>query len=99
LRAENSRLIALLEIARHRVACAGAAIPAARRGPEATPIRRDGQQPIIFMRCGPIRRTTATPAGAPRDLEVLPRSRHARIDLPQDARIQDVFRHLANDQA
>ena len=68
-------------------------------GLTATPIRRDGQQPIIFMQCGPIRHTAATPAGAPHDLEVVPRACHARIELPQDAGIQDVFRHLANDQA
>ncbi|MBS0495235.1 MAG: DEAD/DEAH box helicase family protein [Proteobacteria bacterium] len=68
-------------------------------GLTATPIRRDGQQPIIFMQCGPIRYTAAKPAGAPHDLEVLPRSRFTRIDLPTDAGIQDVFRHLANDQA
>jgi len=43
-------------------------------GLTATPIRRDGQQPIIFMQCGPIRYTAASPAGAPHDLEVLPRS-------------------------
>lgn len=66
-------------------------------GLTATPIRRDGQQPIIFMQCGPIRHTAATPAGAPQDLEVVPRSRFARIDLPSEAGIQDVFRHLAND--
>jgi superfamily II DNA or RNA helicase len=68
-------------------------------GLTATPIRRDGQQPIIFMQCGPIRHTAATPAGVPHDLKVVPHFRHARIDLPQDAGIQDVFRHLANDQA
>ena len=67
-------------------------------GLTATPIRRDGQQPIIFMQCGPIRYTAAKPAGAPHDLEVLPRSRFTRFDLPTDAGIQDVFRHLANDQ-
>lgn len=67
-------------------------------GLTATPIRRDGQQPIIFMQCGPIRHTAATPAGAPQDLEVVPRSRFARIDLPSEAGIQDVFRHLANDR-
>ncbi len=68
-------------------------------GLTATPIRRDGQQPIIFMQCGPIRYTAAKPAGAPHDLEVLPRLRFTRIDLPTDAGIQDVFRHLANDRA
>ena len=64
-----------------------------------TPIRRDGQQPIIFMQCGPIRHTAAKPTEAPHDLEVVPHSRHAQIDLPQEAGIQDVFRHLANDVA
>lgn len=68
-------------------------------GLTATPIRRDGQQPIIFMQCGPIRYTAAKPAGAPHDLEVLPRSRSTRIDLLLDAGIQDVFRHIAKDQA
>jgi superfamily II DNA or RNA helicase len=68
-------------------------------GLTATPVRRDGQQPIIFMQCGPIRHTAARPANAPHDLEVLPRSRTARIDLPSTAGIQDVFRHLANDHA
>ncbi len=68
-------------------------------GLTATPIRRDGQQPIIFMQCGPIRYTAARPASAPHDLEVVPRSCHAPIDLPTGARIQDVFRHLVNDQA
>lgn len=66
-------------------------------GLTATPIRRDGQQPIIFMQCGPIRHTAAKPAGAPHDLEVAPYSLHACIDLPLEAGIQDVFRHLAND--
>ena len=66
-------------------------------GLTATPIRRDGQQPIIFMQCGPIRHTAASPDSAPRDLEVLPRTRFTEIDLPTDAGIQDVFRHLAND--
>lgn len=68
-------------------------------GLTATPIRRDGQQPIIFMQCGPIRHTAAKPTGTPHDLEVVPRSRFARIYLPATAGIQDVFRHLANDLA
>ena len=67
-------------------------------GLTATPIRRDGQQPIIFMQCGPIRYTAAESASAPRDLEVAPRLWDARIDLPREAGIQEVFRHLANDQ-
>jgi len=68
-------------------------------GLTATPIRRDGQQPIIFMQCGPIRHTAARPVDAPHDLEVLPQSCFARIDLPPESGIQEVFRHLANDRS
>ena len=66
-------------------------------GLTATPIRRDGQQPIIFMQCGPIRHTAARPISAPHDLEVTPRVLPNRIDLPPEAGIQEVFRHLASD--
>jgi superfamily II DNA or RNA helicase len=68
-------------------------------GLTATPIRRDGQQPIIFMQCGPIRYSAGSPPGAPHNLEVTPRSRFTRIDLPTDAGIQDLFRQMAHDQA
>ncbi|WP_311767269.1 TOTE conflict system archaeo-eukaryotic primase domain-containing protein [Burkholderia cenocepacia] len=66
-------------------------------GLTATPIRRDGQHPIIFMQCGPIRHTASRPATAPHDLEVIPRIQSAAIDLPAEAAIQDVFRHVATD--
>ena len=66
-------------------------------GLTATPIRRDGQQPIIFMQCGPIRCTTGKAENAPSDLQVIPQYRHAPIDLPLGSGIQDVFLHLAND--
>jgi superfamily II DNA or RNA helicase len=66
-------------------------------GLTATPIRRDGQQPIIFMQCGPIRHTAARPNGAPHDLAVLPRSLFKRIAVGVDVGIQDVFHHLVTD--
>jgi superfamily II DNA or RNA helicase len=66
-------------------------------GLTATPIRRDGQQPIIFMQCGPIRHTAIKAIGALKNLEVIPRSRFSPITLPQEAGIQDVFQHLVND--
>jgi superfamily II DNA or RNA helicase len=66
-------------------------------GLTATPIRRDGQQTIIFMQCGPIRHTAIQSENAPNDLEVIPIPSHSRIELLQDAGIQDVFRHLVND--
>jgi superfamily II DNA or RNA helicase len=68
-------------------------------GLTATPIRRDGQQPIIFMQCGPIRHKAAQSADAPHDLAVTPRLIESPIELPPDAGIQDVFRHLAQDPA
>jgi superfamily II DNA or RNA helicase len=65
-------------------------------GLTATPIRRDGQQPIIFMQCGPVRHTAARPDSAPHELVVVPHIQSTPIDLPADASIQDVFRHVAN---
>ena len=65
-------------------------------GLTATPIRRDGRQPIIFMQCGPTRHTALKAAGAPQTLEVIPRYLAARIDLALDAGIQDVFKHVAS---
>ena len=66
-------------------------------GLTATPIRRDGQQPIIFMQCGPIRHTAAKAASAPHELDVLPQMLRKPIPLTPDAPIQNVFRHIAND--
>ena len=66
-------------------------------GLTATPFRRDGQQPIIFMQCGPIRHTAAKAADAPHDLVVVPQMLGAKIELLDDARIQDVFAYLVND--
>lgn len=66
-------------------------------GLTATPIRRDGQQPIIFMQCGPIRHTAAKPESAPHDMIIIPRMLSGRIDMPVEAGIQDVFRHVAHD--
>lgn len=68
-------------------------------GLTATPIRRDGQQPIIFMQCGPLRHTAQRADSAPQDLAVVPRQLRARIDVPADAGIQEVFRQLAIDAA
>ncbi len=67
-------------------------------GLTATPIRRDGQQPIIFMQCGPIRCQASKPENAPKDLEVLPSILLKAIDLPKDAAIQEAFRHIVVDK-
>lgn len=66
-------------------------------GLTATPIRRDGQQPIIFMQCGPIRHSAVRPGSAPQELVVTPRLWSNAIDLRADAGIQEVFRRLSED--
>ncbi|WP_096316986.1 DEAD/DEAH box helicase [Escherichia coli] len=66
-------------------------------GLTATPIRRDGLHPIIFMYCGAIRHTAVRPKESPHNLEVLIRSRFTSGHLPSDARIQDIFREIALD--
>ncbi|MFC1749575.1 DEAD/DEAH box helicase family protein, partial [Pseudomonadota bacterium] len=66
-------------------------------GLTATPIRRDGQQPIIYMQCGPIRYTADTPENSPKQLEVIPHYITSIIDAPTDIRIQELFRHVAED--
>lgn len=67
-------------------------------GLTATPIRRDGQQPIIFMQCGSIRHAAAQPASAPHDLEVIPRTLFQPTPIPDDTGIQDIFRTLAEEK-
>jgi len=66
-------------------------------GLTATPIRRDGHQPIIYMQCGPIRHSAARPESAPADLEVWPQVLPAPV-IPADSPIQEVFRILATDE-
>ncbi|MDU0697903.1 TOTE conflict system archaeo-eukaryotic primase domain-containing protein [Pseudomonas aeruginosa] len=66
-------------------------------GLTATPIRRDGQQPIIFMQCGPIRHTAARPETAPADLLVVPQWLSRPIVVPEGSGIQDVFLQVSND--
>lgn len=66
-------------------------------GLTATPVRRDGQQPIIFMQCGPIRHTASRPASAPVDLVVMPQWLRQPMAVSENAGIQEVFRQIADD--
>ncbi len=68
-------------------------------GLTATPVRRDGRQPILLMQCGPIRHMAAQPAGAPQTLEVVPRYLPVRTPFAGDVPIQEIFRQLAADEA
>lgn len=65
-------------------------------GLTATPVRRDGHQPIIFMQCGPIRHSAARPETAPAQMEVWPKTMPAPA-VPPNSPIQKVFSILAND--
>jgi len=49
------------------------------------------------MQCGALSYTAGKPPEAPHEMQVLARSRFARIELQPEAGIQDVFRHLAHD--
>lgn len=64
-------------------------------GLTATPYRRDGQHPIIFMRCGPVRHAAVQSPNAPHKLEVWPRSVESGIATGPSLGIQEVFRQLA----
>lgn len=65
-------------------------------GLTATPIRRDGHHPIIFMQCGPIRHSAERSETGSAHLEVWPRLLDAPA-LPPDCSIQEVFRVLLTD--
>lgn len=65
-------------------------------GLTATPIRRDGQHPIIFMQCGPIRHEASRPEAAPRSLTVIPRTLTTQVIGDPAMPIQDIFRQLAS---
>ena len=68
-------------------------------GLTATPNRRDGKHPIIFMQCGPIRHQAGRTENMPSIQEVHPRFLATAIDLPETAGIQGVFKQLVHDPA
>ncbi|RKX94556.1 MAG: DEAD/DEAH box helicase [Spirochaetes bacterium] len=65
-------------------------------GLTATPRRRDGHHPIIFMQCGSIRHHVIRSSTTPAIMEVRPQFLKAPL-MPSTAKIQDVFHHLAQD--
>jgi superfamily II DNA or RNA helicase len=67
-------------------------------GLSATPVRRDGLQPILFMQCGPIRHRASQPAGALQTLELVSRTHQLPATLPSDLPVQELMRRLAEDQ-
>lgn len=66
-------------------------------GLTATPIRRDGQHPVIFMQCGPIRHVVSQSSVKHQKLEVIARYRDRPIQIIPGEAIQDVFKRLTED--
>jgi len=70
-------------------------------GLTATPERKDGHQPILYMQCGPIRyrmSARAMTAAAPFVHEVIPRMTKFQVPLGQvETTIQELYAGLAND--
>ena len=65
-------------------------------GLTATPVRRDGHHPIIFMQCGTVRHRADKAETAPTQLEVWPQFLPAP-NIPSGSTIQEAFRTLSND--
>jgi len=67
-------------------------------GLTATPIRRDGHHPIIFMQCGPLRHRAKLQENIPEHLEVWPKNL-AAPEIPPESTIQHIFRIIANNKS
>ena len=66
-------------------------------GLTATPIRRDGHHPIIFMQCGPIRHTAVRPDDAHSSLAVVPRCLPPP-EISTDDSVQGLFTRLVQNE-
>ena len=67
-------------------------------GVTATPRRKDGRHPIIFMQCGPIRHVVTQSSVTHQKMEVIPRYRERPIQMMGAEAIQDIFRRLTEDE-
>ena len=68
-------------------------------GLTATPIRRDGQQAIIFMQCGPPRFRAASRDTQPENCAVLVREMPVITQAPADMPVHELFRQLVENPA
>jgi superfamily II DNA or RNA helicase len=59
--------------------------------------RSDGHQPLVFMRCGPIRHRAKKATNAPTNLKLIVRYRKRVIALENDAKAQELYRWLLED--
>ena len=68
-------------------------------GLTATPIRKDGHQPIIFMQCGAIRHTALVNATTNYERVLIPRFISAKNGVEESEPYTSIIRHLAEDRA
>ena len=69
-------------------------------GLTATPTRKDGHHPIIYMQCGPARFTMAVRAmtdSTPFEHVVIPRATEFRVPAAAEATIQDIYTAMTTD--
>lgn len=70
-------------------------------GLTATPTRKDGHHPIIYMQCGPARFTMATRTmmeSTPFDHAVIPRTTEFRMSAAGEPTIQDIYAAMTTDE-
>jgi len=71
-------------------------------GLTATPVRRDGHHPIIYMQCGPIRYKSTEKSEArlrPFDHVVIPRQTNMRLEEDETLRLQAIYDCLLRNEA
>jgi superfamily II DNA or RNA helicase len=79
-------------------ACLEHAQPKYLFGATAEDERSDGKQPLVFMRCGPIRHRAQKATNAPTNLKLIVRYRKRVIELETDVKAQELYRWLLEDE-
>ncbi|WP_122531353.1 DEAD/DEAH box helicase [Pseudomonas viridiflava] len=60
--------------------------------------KRQGDEPIVYMQCGPIRHVAQRAENAPKDRRVVPVPLNFEVPFADDADIQDIFTFLAESE-
>lgn len=60
--------------------------------------KRQGDEPIVYMQCGPIRHVAQRAENAPKDRRVVPVPLNFEIPFADNAEIQDIFTFLAESE-
>lgn len=60
--------------------------------------KRQGDEPVVYMQCGPIRHVAERAENAPKDRRVIPVPLNFDVPFADDADIQDIFTYLAESE-